>query len=229
MRKIITLTVLLISTYPLFAQKNFGIHAGLAYTNAKYVEEGIIPDTKYKAGFTGGAFAELPLKGNLFFRPELNFIQKGLKYEETENFGNNNYYKTSLNLRMNYVELPLHLVYKLHGTKAFLGAGPVLSLGLSGNLRYSYIENIGGIIDEDAGTSDIVFDGKQADMNDDRGHFKPIDIGFGLLGGYNIKQNIVVSAGYHFSFTNISVEDGTEYKQKGVTIKLGYIFPKVSK
>src|SRR3954465_997912 len=65
------------------AQTNFGIQAGASFATMKneYVDENV--DLKTKVGFTAGVLAEIPFGSSINFRPELNFIQKGFKIDET--------------------------------------------------------------------------------------------------------------------------------------------------
>jgi len=82
-------------------------------------------DIETRLGITGGIFAQIPLaKGRMAIRPELLFITKGGAYDLAN--GNRPDFK------INYIELPLSLEYRLLGF-INLHAGGYASLLASGN------------------------------------------------------------------------------------------------
>ncbi|MDO8970460.1 MAG: porin family protein, partial [Saprospiraceae bacterium] len=82
-------------------------------------------DKKSRIGITGGVFAQVPLaKGRMSLRPELLFTTKGGAYD----FLNGD----RSNFKINYIELPLSLEYRLMGI-INLHAGGYASLLASAN------------------------------------------------------------------------------------------------
>lgn len=79
-----------------------GVNGSNLYDDAKAT------DKKSRLGITGGVFAQIPLaKGRMSLRPELLFTTKGGAYD----FVNGN----RTDFKINYIELPLSLEYRLLG------------------------------------------------------------------------------------------------------------------
>ena len=200
-----------------FAQVQFGAQIGgnLASGTSKYKEGSITldQDLKSKFGFLVGAVAELPISGAISFRPELNFIQKGSKYEETIQG-----VTSKDEVTLNYLEMPLNFVYNFDAGagKFFVGLGPSIGFGLSGKVKSS----ITGFPDQE---SDVKFDGKK-DATDDKYHLKAIDFGGNFLAGYKMANGLFINLGYTIGFSDIDPADNYTYKNNGFAIKLGYMF-----
>ncbi len=175
------------------------------------------PDTESKIGFLIGALAEIPFSSLISLRPELNFIQKGYKFEEGSP-GDDRYTE---NVTLNYIELPLNFIYNAPvGTGTFfVGAGPNFSFGLSGKQKTTET----GDLDE---TIDVKFDGKEnATATDDKLHLKGFDFGGNLLAGYKMSNGLSLNIGYTLGVSNISPDKDATYKNSGgLTLKLGYTF-----
>lgn len=228
MKSNIFLVALLFINLNILAQKQFGIQGGLNLAQSQYSESSFALATKSKPGFIAGFFAEIPVGKSFYFRPELNFIQKGLKYSQSESDPTaGTFYSVDLNANLNYLDLPLHFVYMLPNTKVFLGAGPSVAFGLSGKAKYSTVETItvGGSTSttSDSQSSKVIFDGK-ADANDSNGHLRPFDFGLGFIGGYKFTKNIVAATGYSIGLNSISPDTDVVWKNKGFFIKIGYYF-----
>jgi len=198
-------------------QASFGIQAGANFANVKmeYEDVGITieQENKTKVGLIIGAVAEIPLGSSLSFRPELNFIQKGYKFDE--NFSGINYTEKAT---MNYIEVPLNITYNLNaGTgRFFFGLGPTVGFGLSG--KYEVTES--GEPDEE---SDIKFDGDE-DATDDDLHLKAIDFGGNILAGYKLPNGLFFTAGYGMGFSGLHPDSDVDFKNKGFSLKIGYMF-----
>jgi len=79
-----------------------GVNGSSLYDDAKAT------DQKTRIGITGGLFAQIPFaKGRMALRPELLFVTKGGAYDYAN--GNN------ADLKINYIELPISLEYRLLG------------------------------------------------------------------------------------------------------------------
>lgn len=212
------------------AQTTFGIQGGINFANAKFVSDGITLSTKSNVGLIGGLVVEMPIGKSLIFRPELNYIQKGLKFSMSESDPTIGYtYSVKFDAKLNYIEMPLHIAYSLPNTKMILGAGPSIGFGLSGKSNAVTTETVttgsSTTTTTDIQNANVVFDGK-ANANDDKVHLKALDFGFSLFGGYKITDKFFATAGYNMSFVNISPDDGQEWKNKGFYIKIGYMFSK---
>jgi hypothetical protein len=118
---------LLFHSGKLFAQ--LGFHAGpsFASANQEIDIEGFFSDDldwENRVGVNAGFFYRLPM-GKLALQPEFNFVQKGGKTDlDGEDF----------KLFVNYLEVPVYLVYNGGKNVGFYGGlGPSFNYGVSGN------------------------------------------------------------------------------------------------
>jgi len=226
MKKMILFTAFAIAGIATQAQVQFGAHAGVnsaSFTN-KYPSGsgGQTTTDKYdsKVGLTVGVVAEIPIASSLFFRPELNYIQKGGKLKQTETFfGTTITYDGTVTT--NYLEIPLNVLYKFGtgGGNVFVGAGPSIGYGLSGKSKFKTTS--GSTTTED--NANIKFDGK-ANATDPDVHYKALDFGANFLAGYQFSNNIVLKASYTIGLSNINPEDKSTTKNKGFGFTIGYMF-----
>ncbi|MFN0037439.1 MAG: porin family protein [Saprospiraceae bacterium] len=84
----------------------FGFKVGVNGSNL--YDDANATDKKSRIGITGGGFAQIPFaKGRMSLRPELLFSTKGTTYDFTNG--------TRPEVKLNYVELPVSLEYRLLG------------------------------------------------------------------------------------------------------------------
>jgi hypothetical protein len=100
----------------------------------------------------------------------------------------------------------------------FLGLGPTIGFGISGTFKTTETG------DPDA-SADIKFDGDK-DPTDDKVHLKAIDFGANFLAGYKLTNGLFFTAGYAMGFSSIHPEDDVDFKNKGFSLKIGYMFNK---
>lgn len=219
MKKVILITVLSAVSIAGIAQATFGVQVGgnLASAKLEYDAGGttLKQNNKSMIGFIVGVVAEVPIASSVSFRPELNFIQKGYKFDETQ--GSDKYTEKAT---LNYLELPLNFVYNFPSGPGdvFFGIGPSIGYGISGTTKTTST----GDPDE---KSDVKFDGKKNDAtNDNNAHLKALDLGGDILAGYKLTSGLFFSLGYTFAFTNIIPDDGATLKNRGLALKIGYNF-----
>jgi hypothetical protein len=87
------------------AKVNLGAKAGVNISNISFEDA---DDKNLVAGFAGGLFANMPLSEEFSVQPELLFSQKGTKYSLESNL-----LDTEVTLKLNYIEVPVNLVYNL--------------------------------------------------------------------------------------------------------------------
>lgn len=194
------------------AQKSiFGITAGATFASYKISANSISITSKTKTGFTVGIMCSAPMGKHISFEPALNFLQKG---------GTNKEEGGTDNLTLNYVELPLNFVYNTHSSKGnfFVGAGPSLSMGLSGKDKWDY----GG----ESGTDDIKFG------SGDEDNLKAFEAGINFLAGYRFKGGFLVAANYNAGLSNITNNmegNNSEMHNRYFGVRLGYMIQGKSK
>src|SRR5215212_8651813 len=69
------------------SQTVFGVHVGANLANATlkypFLTSTVDQDNKGKIGIVAGVLAEIPFGSSINFRPEINFVQRGFKFDET--------------------------------------------------------------------------------------------------------------------------------------------------
>lgn len=148
----IVLSVISTAGYAQFNQ--FGVKAGVNLSNMS-VENA--DDKNLRTGFHAGVFGRMGLSEYFSLQPELIYTTKGFK---------NNYdiavAEGDVNFNLNYIELPVNVVYHLSEDFAFM-AGP-------------YIGYLAGV-NVDTNNEVLGFFDIDTDSGIDRDNFKPIDIG----------------------------------------------------
>lgn len=216
------------------SQAHFGVQVGgnVAITQYERNEDDDLTN-KPRFGLVAGLVADVPL-GPVSFRPELNFIQKGFKNEDT----NTDLGVTTVTVqksRFNYVEVPLNFVFNVPvgASKIYFGLGPNFGLGMGGNVEYKATASSVLGTAQSSTKFDVRFDGKENDLNsfDDRKyHLKRLDFGGNVLAGFQSSMGLFVNLGFTLGLSDISPNssdtDNFEFQQKnhGVHLKIGYMF-----
>ena len=182
---------------------SFDISAGISSAMVKSESDNQEDNSKSRVGLTAGVGMRIPMGTHFSFGTGLNFLQKGGK--ETQD-------QATANVILDYLELPLNLLYNTSGSsgKFFLGAGPSFAYGVSGKVK----ADVGG----NSESAKIKF------RNGDESDLKPFDMGANFITGYQFKSGIFFSANYNIGLSNIAVEDGGKWKNYYFGLKLGYAF-----
>ncbi len=150
-------------------------------------------DKSLKPGFHIGVGADLEFVPNISLQTGLFFSTKGAKYQyDIPVVGNIEY-----NITANYLQLPIHLAYKIDvtpGTKIVLHAGPYLAYGIGGkrNIDSAFSDDLKPIL------------GKQEINTFDKDFgYKPFDYGVGLGVGAEFGV-ILVDLGWDIGLNNIA-------------------------
>jgi opacity protein-like surface antigen len=168
-----------------------------------------VEDAKFKPGFTIGAGLNMPLgTGMISLQPEINYIQKGVKFEEGD---------ISEKYTLNYLEVPVLVKATFgEGTKFYVNAGPSVAFGLGG--KYKWEEG-----DED-GDGDIKF-GDEDENSDDFYIEKGTDIGLQLGVGAIIAEKVMIDVRYGLGLTDlyddISVKNNVLQFTVGIPLSIG--------
>ena len=171
---------------------SLSVKGGLNMSNF-YGDE--LTDKNMKPGFHIGLGADLGLTPNLFLQTGLFFSTKGAKYTDSG----------SVTVTANYLQLPLHLAYKIDvtpGTKVVLHAGPYVGYGIGGKMKV-------GTVSIDT-------------FHKDLGLLKPFDVGAGIGVGAEFGK-ILVDLGWDMGLTNIA-RVGGDIKNQNAYLSLGFKF-----
>ncbi|MBF6627472.1 MAG: PorT family protein [Proteiniphilum sp.] len=186
------------------AQMSLGIKGGVNMSNLVYDDE--VDDKNPKIGFNIGLAADFEFAPSVALQTGLFFTTKGFKAvnetidaEYTEN--------------LMYVQLPLHLAYKIDvmpGTRVVLHAGPYAAYGVGGS-RKAEVGNLSTEWDVDK-----IF-------GDAARQYKPFDAGVGLGVGAEFGA-ILVDLGWDMGLVNISNIDNGSVKNQNAYLSVGYKF-----
>jgi hypothetical protein len=150
-------------------------------------------------GFHFGVNVQIPIAPEFNFQPGLMFAVKGAK-NTTTILGAEFTDET----RINYIELPLNLVYKgaLGNGFVMIGFGPYLAYGISGKQ----------IIAGDSFTFERGTD------------YEAFDAGGNIFAGYEMAGGIFLQLDTQLGMVNINTEDSPTTKNTGFGLSLGYRF-----
>ena len=156
-------------------------------------------------GFHGGVNVQIPIAPEFYFQPGLMFATKGAKNTYTILGA-----EFTDEIKINYIEMPLNLVYKgaLGNGFVMLGFGPYLAYGIGGKQ---------------------VFEGKSITF--ERGvDYNAFDAGANIFAGYELSSGLFLQLDTQFGMLNINPEDENSLndqstaKNTGFGLSLGYRF-----
>jgi len=222
-----------------YAQVRIGIKAGGNIATTMYdVDSDDIrePETKFKMGFHIGAIADIPLIANtLSLQPGLLYSNKGVSYDMEKMLKHINSqinptsdltnYDGYFRLNYNYIELPIHVAYKVKNLQVY--AGPYVAVGIGGRLRHDFSYELHGKkfdsndhYEKDPYTLKPVYDEvDQKEFNDaldDEDIFRlyrGFDAGINFGFGYQINR-ILINAGYSLGLVNMAPDFDKSIRNK---------------
>ena len=200
-----------------FSQNSLAVQAGGNFGFVRQTEifiGGTGPQVRRipHAGLLVGVKACLPEKKSISFCPELNFVQRGFKTKTNPTDGREE--KATLN----YIELPLNVIYNIKGTgkRIFFGLGLTPAWGFSGkrSVKTTYSGNY---------HTRIKFDGDESAVDGDE-HLHAIDVGLDLLAGYQFSRKIFIDINYTFGLVNLIPESkDVKFLTRSIAFKFGYL------
>jgi hypothetical protein len=199
--KFVLITLCLIAnTIVAFAQKNydetppitFGLTGGSNFTTLSVkAPSKFEPYTDFNSPFSLGVNADLKFSDYFSIRPSLIYQGKGGKVSGSDTYLVTNIYN------LHYFEIPLdfigHLPLGDGGANIFLGVGPFISLGLSGNSKTDV--NSTSTLTDIESTQKIKF-GKNGD-------FKSLDYGATSVLGFQTSSGFAVGLNVEIGLSNI--------------------------
>lgn len=206
MKKLLSLTaaLFLIGAIANAQTARFGFSAGATLGSQSSKSSGISINSSSKAGLTLGVMSDISLSDAFSFQPGLNFTQKGGKFDFSDlgfpGAGDVTY-------TLNYVELPLNVVFKAEAGsgKFFVGAGPSLGFGISGKLKSGSEEE------------DVNFGSNAED------DLKPFDFGGNIVAGYELSNGLFFALNYNTTLNNLSTESDVTTRNRYFGIRIGYL------
>lgn len=219
-RKFSILLIALISASFIVAQEqskiSFAVLGGVNFQNLNgknYIGDKLNNDMLL--GFHAGVNVQIPIAPEFYFQPGLLYATKGAKNTIGSFVGTTT---------LNYIELPLNIVYKavLGNGFVMLGFGPYVAYGISGKWK--------GEVGSISLTGDIKFQ-NTADSNDSYYNYKAFDAGANIFFGYEMVSGIFIQLDSQFGMLNIHPEynggltdDKSITNNTGFGLSLGYRF-----
>lgn len=188
------------------AQLDMGIKGGLNISNF-YGDA--LNDRNMKPGFHIGLAADCEFAPNVALQSGVFFSTKGSKYTG-EFFG----VKGEYSINPMYVQIPVHLAYKIDvtsGTRIVLHAGPYAAYGVAGKSKLKI----------SAGQSSTESNGKN--LFGSNGVFNPFDAGLGLGAGAEFGP-LMLDLGWDMGLLNISKLKNGNVKTQNAYLSVGYKF-----
>ncbi len=206
-----TLFILLFSASFAMAQTadrtkiSFAVIGGLNFQNLNgKTADGSKLENDMLLGYHAGVNVQIPIAPEFYFQPGLLYSVKGAK--NTYTFLGTDYVSTT---KINYIEMPLNLVYKALLGKGFimLGFGPYVGYVIGGK---STLEGGSVTIEEDL-------------------IYKDFDAGANLFAGYEMANGLFLQLDTQFGMLNINPENTDQNneattKNTGFGLSLGYRF-----
>ncbi len=209
MKRILLMAVMAVAVSVVSAQ-GLGLRGGVNMSN--FAGDGM-EDTKMLTGFHLGLDYEIAVAPDFYFAPGLLFSTKGAKDEWSEDGGT-----IEAKTILNYLEVPLNLVYKplLGEGNLIVAFGPYLGYGIGGKNK---MEFSGG------GASASI----EEDVNfgsGDEDNFKALDMGANISFGYMFAGGLSIQLNTQLGLINISPseDDADAVKNTGFGLGLGYRF-----
>lgn len=202
-------------------KSSFGIFGGLNFQNINGKDDaGNKLTNSLVPRFNIGINYEIPIAPEFYFQPGLQFITKGTK--GTVMYSNNSEtHAITREIKMNYIEMPLNLVFKpLLGTgHLILGFGPYVGYSMGGKAKFT-----GTSAPSDA---DIQF-AKTAPTSDANNliYFKRLDVGADFFVGYEMQNGLNLLLNSQLGLVNINSTTPSKLAEKntGFGLALGYRF-----
>ncbi len=179
---------------------SFGILGGVNFQNLNgKLSSGDKLENDMLLGFHGGVNVQIPIAPEFYFQPGLMYAIKGAKSTYTI-LGSEFTDETKLN----YIEMPLNLVYKgaLGNGFVMLGFGPYAAYGISGKK---------------------VFQGN--DITYERGvDYNAFDAGANIFFGYEMASGMFLQLDTQFGMLDIDTDEDATAKNTGFGLSIGYRF-----
>ena len=180
----------------------WGVEGGLNLSGGIAKETGVVIKGKPALGYILGGIADIPLPNPRWsIRPSLTFQHEA---SNADIFDNSTY------IRVNYIKLPIDLVYHSDwaNKKLFFGLGPWLAYGLSG--KYT----------QQGDTYSIHFGSSSAN---DAHH---LDFGLDFLVGYVLKPDMMLTAKFDLGLKDVSAQpDFVTIYTRSFGVSFVYLLP----
>lgn len=220
-RLLSTVLILVLSASFAIAQEkskmSFGILGGANYQNLNgKLSSGDKLENDMLLGFHGGVNIQMPITPEFYFQPGLMYAIKGAK---------NTSGSIKSTTKLNYIEMPLNMVYKASLGNGFfmLGFGPYVGYAIGGTVK---TEGGSLTVNQDIEFKNVV------ELTDPLlvPYYKAFDAGANIFVGFETSSGLFLQLDTQFGMLNINPEDKriltdkSSKKNTGFGLSLGYRF-----
>ena len=205
-RTLFSLVFICFTVVSAYSQKlQYGLRFGLGFAS-QLIDNPDILSTNSVTTYNIGAVVDIPVK-NFYIEPGISIVGKGVK--EYQNAQTNT-------ITLTYLDVPINAVYKIDLPtvgKVCLGAGPYISVGLSGNNQQEGVNTTSGTSVEFGPSQDYL----------------KTDIGVNFSGALDLNNHLTFHMRYSLGLNNIASDDPsdvntTNVKNRLFSIGLGFWF-----
>jgi long-subunit fatty acid transport protein len=206
MKKFILTSFMLCSVFAFSQEVKFGAKVGLNSSNLKGDYPAAINEHNSKIGFHIGAFAEFEIADKFSLQPELLYSTQGNTYGYKTYYGGGTYYEgAEYDLKLNYLNLPVILKYKIL-EKLSIDFGPQIGFLVSAKTKIDVTEdsrdasqNYSVVIDMlNNGTYNVGGTTIQTKASANR-----LDFGLNIGGTFDITESTFFQARYNLGLSNV--------------------------
>jgi len=221
MKKALLILCIVSSVVSSFAQSiKFGFKGGVNLSNLQETESGASSSGSMVTGSHIGVFADLGL-GAWSIQPAVLYTTKGGRNDVAGTIttnGSTYTYTGTEQLTLNYVEVSVNFLYHIPVVigKIFIGGGPYVAIGTSGNDALSTTATNNGVTATNSGTASVTFGSAVGDI-------KNPDYGINLTGGITLKNGILFGISYGAGLANLA-NDGSTLHNNNISFSVGYSF-----
>jgi hypothetical protein len=231
MKKIILTACLIVGSLACFAQTDspisFGIKGGINFSNLQQSSSGSSSTTASGSltSFHAGVFADFKVSDAISVQPQLLYTGKGASNKENDSEDG---FSASDNVKLNlyYLHLPVYALYHapVGDNDFFIGAGPFISYGLSGNEKGSV--SFSGDDGSGSGTTTQTENiNQKVDFgSSDSTGIKRMDYGASVMAGFKFRNGFLISASYDLGLANIAPGGEADIKTRVFSVSVGYSF-----
>lgn len=222
MKKVIILLAGIVTAVSSYSQLSIGVQGTGNLSDAQLETADLFAPSKKARVLPGaGVVADITINPGLALRTGFNYQQQGitLKTSFAGIPGEINEITSEGKLNLHYVQLPVNILFTTKGaTKFFAGGGPYVSFAVSGK---SKMETTFKFAD---GSSTTETEESDVFEKDEEGNtsFRRGDYGLGAIAGVRLPGGLFANVGYQFSLANISKDDETKYRNRGLQLTIGY-------
>jgi hypothetical protein len=207
LKKLLFLPILLTITCGVASAQDlhFGIRTGLSFAS-QIIDDPAILSTNSIPTYNISLFAEKPLRNDFYIQAALGLMGKGVTTYENV---------LTTTIQLTYIDIPVNLLYKFtlpNLGKLYVGGGPYLSAGISGNIQFQNTNNSSGQSVEFGSTKD----------------YKRFDAGADLMVGFEFNNRLTFNTKYALELNNIAPDNAIDnvksIKNKVFSIGLGFRF-----